>query len=137
MSVSAAIHVCVLEGNHARLTELGLPLSLAVELQSHNLRLDSSLWTARSSNGGYSVLFFWPSLQRKRSRRRRRRKPPNNHPATSTTKLLSTNLPLESHLFNTSGPVPGNSEAKFVRLIPSNAHLGKKTRAPSNPVLHW
>ena len=132
--MSAAIHVCVLEGNHARLTELGLPLSLAVELQSHNLRLDSSLWTARSSNGGYSVSFFWPSLQRKRSRRRRRRKPPNNHPATSTTKLLSTNLPLESHLSNTSGPAPGNSEAKFVPLIPSNAHFGKKTRAPSNPV---
>ena len=133
MSASAAIRVCVLEGNYARMPELGLPLSLAVELQSRNLRLDSSLWTARSSNGGYSVSFFWPSLQRKRRRRRRRqRKPPNNHPAASTTNLLSTYLPLESHLSNTSGLASGNS--KFVPLIPSNAHLGKKTRAPSNPV---
>ena len=133
MSASAAIRVCVLEGNYARMPELGLPLSLAVELQSRNLRLDSSLWTARSSNGGYSVSFFWPSLQRKRRRHRRQRKPPNNHPATTTTNLLSTYLPPESgHLSNTSGPASGNS--KFVPLIPSNAHHSKKTRAPSNPV---
>ena len=45
------------------------------------------------------------------------------------TNLLSTYLPLET---NTSGLGSGNS--KFVPLIPSNAHLGKKTRAPSNPV---
>ena len=47
-----AIRVCVLEGIYANMTELGLPLSLAVELQYRGLRLDSSLWTARLSNGG-------------------------------------------------------------------------------------
>ena len=89
------------------MTELGLPLTLAVELQSRNLRLDSSLWTTRSLNGGYTVLFFWPSpLQRKRRKRRRlQRKPPNNHPAASTTNFLSTDLPFESHLSNTSRPL--------------------------------
>jgi len=137
MSASAAIRVNVLEGNYARMTELGLPLSLAVELQSRNLCLASSLWTAHSSSGGYSVSFFWPSLPGKRRCRRRRRKPPNNHPATSTTNLLSTNLPLESHLSNTSGPAPGNSEAKFVPLIPSNAHLERKLGHPQTQLLHW
>ena len=49
---AGAIRVCVLEGIYAKMTELGLPLSLAVELQYRGLRLDSSLWTARLSNGG-------------------------------------------------------------------------------------
>ena len=119
MSASAAIRVCVLEGIYARMIELGLPLSLAVELQSRNLRLDSSLWTARSSNGGYTVSFFWPSQPQHKRRRRRRRRPPNDHPAASTTNFLSTDPPLESHLSNTSRPASGN-----VLLIPSNAHLG-------------
>ena len=73
--------VCVLEGPYAQLSQLGFPLSLAVELQSNNLRLDSSKWSTRRSNGGFSVTFFWPTLPcgrkasrrpvRKRSRRQR------------------------------------------------------------------
>ena len=57
---AGAIRVCVLEGIYGKMTELGLPLSLAVELQYRGLRLDSSLWTARLSNGGYSVPSFGP-----------------------------------------------------------------------------
>ena len=53
--VAGAIRVCVLEGIYTKMTELGLPLSLAVELQYRGLRLDSSLWTVRLSNGGYSA----------------------------------------------------------------------------------
>ena len=52
MNTGGAIRVCMLEGPYAKMTELGFPLSLAVELQSCGLRLDSSLWTARLSNGG-------------------------------------------------------------------------------------
>jgi len=52
-----------LEGIYAKMTELGLPLSLTVELQC-GFRLNSSLWpwTARPSNGGYSISLCW-SLQ--------------------------------------------------------------------------
>ena len=53
---AGAISVCVLEGIYAKMTELGLPLLLAVELQYRGLCLDSSLWTAHLSNGGYSGL---------------------------------------------------------------------------------
>ena len=133
MSASAAICVCVLEGNYARMTELGVPLSLAVKLQSHNLRLDSLLWIVRSSSGSYSVSFFWPSLQRKQRCSRWQRKPQNSYPATSTTHLSGTILPRESHFSNMSGPAPGN-HSRSVPLTPSNAHLGKKgseTRAAS------
>ena len=37
---TGAIRVCVLEGIYAKMTELGLSLSLTVELQYHGLRLD-------------------------------------------------------------------------------------------------
>ena len=57
---AGGIRVCVLEGICAKMTELDLPLSLAVKLQYRGLHLDSSLWTAHLSNGGYSVSFFGP-----------------------------------------------------------------------------
>ena len=135
MNASAAFRVCVLEGNYAKMTELGLPLSLAVELQTSNLRLDTSLWTARHTNGGYSVSFFWPSPRCKRRRRRRQRKPSNSRPAISN----ANNIPCESHFSNMSGP-PLRSSRSEPRsepgLFPSNAHPHKKgdettTRATS------
>ena len=47
MNVDGVIRVGVLEGPYAKMTKLGFPLSLVVELQCRGLRLDSSLWTAR------------------------------------------------------------------------------------------
>lgn len=89
------------------MSELGLPLSLAVELQSRNLRLDSSLWTARHTNGGYSVSFFWPSPRYKRRRRRRPRKPQHSRQAISN----ANNPPCESHSVTyISGPPPNSSK---------------------------
>jgi len=76
---AGTIRVCVLEGIYAKMTELGLPLSLAVELQYRGLHLDSSLWTARLSNSGYSVSLFWPSQRRRHRRCRQRRKPKPSH----------------------------------------------------------
>ena len=73
----------MLEGVYAHLPRLGFPLSVAVELQSSNLRFDSAKWSTRQSGGGFSVT-FWPSLpggrkatnqsNPKRNRRRRNRK---------------------------------------------------------------
>jgi hypothetical protein len=68
MNVGGAIRVCVLESPHAKMTELGCPLSLVVELQCCGLHLDTLLWTVRLSNGGYLVSLFWP-LQRRSLRR--------------------------------------------------------------------
>ena len=81
---AGAIRVCVLEGIYAKMTELGLPLSLTVKLQYHSLRLDSSVWTARLSNGGYSASLFWPSQHRHPRRRRQRRKPKPSHQPISS-----------------------------------------------------
>ena len=103
------------------MSELWLPLSLAVELQSHelqshDLRLDSSLWTAHHTNGGYSVSFFWPSPCYKR---RQPRKPQNSCQAISNV----NNPPCGSHSVTyMSGPPPKSSKS----LTPSNAHLNKK-----------
>ena len=81
MAESGPISLCVLEGLYAHPTQLGFPLSVAVELQSSNLLLDSAKWSTRQSEGGFSVTFFWPSLSggrkasshptRKHNRRRR------------------------------------------------------------------
>ena len=46
------IRVCALDGTYAKMTEIGLPLLLVVELQSRNLCLEFLLWTAVAS---YSV----------------------------------------------------------------------------------
>ena len=123
MNASAAFCVCVLEGNYAKMTELGLPLSLAVELQIRNLHLDTSLWTARHTNGGYSVSFFWPSLRCKRRRRRRQRKPSNSCPAISN----ANNIPCESHFSNMSGPSPRTvQDLSLAFQVLSNARPHKK-----------
>ena len=84
MAASGPIRVCVLEGLYAHLSQLGFPLSVAVELQNSNLRLDSAKWSTHQSGGGFSVTFFWPSLlsgrnatsqpARKRNHRRRNHK---------------------------------------------------------------
>ena len=62
MAASGPIRVCVLEGLYAHLSQLGFPLSVAVELQNSNIRLDSAKWSTCQSGGGFSVTFFWPSL---------------------------------------------------------------------------
>ena len=81
--MAGAIPVCVLEGIYAKMTELGLPLSLAVELQYRSLRLESSLWTVRLSNGGYSVSLFWLSQHCRPRRRTVVGSEGNQSPATS------------------------------------------------------
>ena len=52
------IKVAVLEGDFAALSLLGFPLGLAIQLQQSNLNLADALWTAKSSNSGFSVILF-------------------------------------------------------------------------------
>ena len=58
-------------------------MALSLQLQQSDLRLDASLWTAKSSKAGFSVSFFWPVANpddpgvnnlKKKKRRRKRRK---------------------------------------------------------------
>jgi len=58
------IKVAVLEGDFAALSLLGFPLGVAIQLQQSNLNLADALWTAKSSNSGFSVSFFWPASDR-------------------------------------------------------------------------
>jgi len=64
-----AIKVSVLEGNFAALCNLGLPLSVSIQLPD-------ALWTVRSSSSGFSVSLFWPSRRDgvKKQRRKRRKR---------------------------------------------------------------
>ena len=71
------IKVAVLEGDFASLCALGFPLSLSLQLQQSCLRLYEAMWTAKTTSGGFSVSFFWPTsdlksqVQPKRRRKRR------------------------------------------------------------------
>ena len=75
----------MLEGDFATLSVAGFPLSLSMQLQTSGLKLSDAMWTAKSSNGGFSVSFFWPSVsskaatdkekKQKRRRRKRRQRP--------------------------------------------------------------
>ena len=72
-----AIKVAVLEGDFASLCALGFPLPLSLQLQQSCLRLNEAMWTARSTNGGFSVSFFWPASDLKgqvQPKKRRRAK---------------------------------------------------------------
>ena len=55
--------MALLEGDFATLSLLGFPLGLTIQLQQSNLNLAGALWTAKSSNSGFSVSrkFFWPA----------------------------------------------------------------------------
>ena len=72
----------MLEGDFATLSVAGFPLSLSMQFQTSGLKLSDAMWTAKSSNGGFSVSFFWPSVsskaatdkEKKQKRRRRKRK---------------------------------------------------------------
>ena len=80
--MAARIRVSVLEGPFTVLSEVGVPLPVCISMQSKGLQLDKALWTVRQSNGGFSVTFFWPTLESKsaqdlkavvKKRRKRRR----------------------------------------------------------------
>ena len=58
--VDRAIKVALLEGDFAAICDLGLPISLSLQLQSLGLKLSEAMWTAKSSSSGFSVSQFWP-----------------------------------------------------------------------------
>ena len=89
----------VLEGPFTVLSEVGVPLPVCISMQSKGLQLDKALWTARQSNGGFSVTFFWPALEsnsaqdlntvmkKKRRRRHKKRKIRQQHKSAEAQHL--------------------------------------------------
>ena len=75
------IKVIILEGDFASLTAYGFCMAISLQLQQSCLSLSDAMWTAKSTNGGFSVSLFWPTpapelksdAQVKRKRKRRRR----------------------------------------------------------------
>ena len=80
------VKVAVLEGDFDALSKLGLPFSVRFQLQSAGLKLSKALWTAKTSNTGFSISLFWPlqkthmaSASQSQSLRRRKREDPGRN----------------------------------------------------------
>ena len=101
MVETTRIRVAVLESQYVSLGELGVPLSVCVQLQQLGLQLHEAQWTARHSLGGFSISFFWPALdnqqpakkkkksKKSKMKRRNASKSTTNQPATSDLKYDS------------------------------------------------
>ena len=75
------IRVSVLEGSFAGLQGVGIPLPVCIHLQDLGLQFEAAQWTAKQSNTGFSISFFWPvqdrsvfGVNRPGKKRRKRRK---------------------------------------------------------------
>ena len=123
-----AIKVAVLEGDFAALSNVGLPLSVSLQLQKMGLKLSTALWTVKSTSFGFSVSLFWPNesvtVGRRKRRRRRRAKAktlgtlgtnaadqylePTASPAESPKSSKSGTTPIEAHpaLIRDKSPTP-------------------------------
>ena len=55
------IRVAILEGPYASLCNLGMPLTVCLQLQQSGVKLAEALWTAQSSGSGFSVSLYWPT----------------------------------------------------------------------------
>ena len=85
MVETTRIRVAVLESQYASLVDLGVPLSMCLQLQQLGLQPHEAQWSARHSLGGFSISFFWPALIKKQ--------PPKNKKKRSKCKVkISSNL---------------------------------------------
>ena len=74
--------VSMLEGSFTGLQGVGIPLPVCIHLQDLGLQLEGAQWTAKQSNPGFSISFFWPvqdhstvvGKKRRKSRKRVRRR---------------------------------------------------------------
>ena len=112
------IKVVVLEGDFASLPALGFPLALSLQLQQSCLRLTDAMWTAKSTNGGFSVCLFWrtPDLksgvEAKRKRKRKRRTKANKVVTVMNKSSVTVNPELAK---------PSLTEAASTPFTPNNA----------------
>jgi len=117
MASGATIRVCVLEGQYAELSNLGFPVSLAVELQQGGLCLDNAKWSSRLSDAGFSVSFFWPIARTTRRRRHRRRRKPKTHPNSGNFRTTTVVTNQECIC-----PIPRKGTLVSLPPVPTDAH---------------
>ena len=114
-----AIKVAVLEGDFAALSNLGLPLSVSLQLQEMGLKLSTALWTVRSTSSGFSVSLFWPNesvtVGRRKRRRRRRAKAKTLGTNAANQYLEPTASPAESPKSSKSGTTPIDAHPALTR----------------------
>jgi hypothetical protein len=108
--------VAVLEGEFAALRNLGLPLSVSLQLQEMGLKLSTALWTVRSTSSGFSVSLFWPNDTGVTVGRHKRRR--------AKAKSLGTKA-ANQYLEPTVQPYPGISLLHLNSLLLKGSHLLK------------
>ena len=96
MEKTSKIRVAVLESKYASLVDLGVPLSVSLQLQQLGLQLQQAQWTARHSLGGFSISFFWPALDSSKS------KPPRKQKKVKKSKMKSTAISVANQCSNQS-----------------------------------
>ena len=82
--VNRCIRLSVHEQSFASLQDLVTPVPVCLQMQHLGVMLETAQWTAKQTNAGFSVSFFWPTLAghsttgcvsvKKHSKRRRRRR---------------------------------------------------------------
>ena len=105
--------MAVLESKYASLVDLGVPLSVSLQLQQLGLQLQQAQWTARHSLGGFSISFFWPALDSSKS------KPPRKQKKVKKTKMKSTAVPVSNLCSNQCTETtmkPSNSSSQGISV---------------------
>ena len=122
--VDGRIRVSVLEGSFAGLEGVGIPLPVCIHLQDLGLQFEGAQWTAKQSNIGFSISFFWPVQDRsafgvnrpgKKHRRRRKKARCTSGWATGSigrgkeadpglNNVDDRNTPIEAHCSTRSSP---------------------------------
>ena len=128
------IKVAVLEGDFASLCSLGFPISLSLQLQQSCLRLSDAMWTAKSTQGGFSVSFFWPAPDPvkcdSQPKRKRRRRAKTSKVVSAVNKLndkVNSEPPAPSHVQKAICTQNTPNDAPHVPLTsPSSIHYDEK-----------
>ena len=110
MEVTSKIRVAVLETKYASLVDLGVPLSVSLQLQKLGLQLQQAQWTDRHSLGCFSISFFWPALDSSNS------KPPKKQKKVKKPKMKSTAVPLCSNQCTETTMKPSNSSSQGISV---------------------
>ena len=101
------ICVSVLESPYSMLTEFGVPLPVCLCMQNKGLQLDKALWTARQSNGGFSISYLLlesksaqdiTTVAKKRRKRRRQKKKAQAKNAQAKNEVVETQHPRDSKI---------------------------------------
>ena len=104
--------------------DVGMPLSVCIQLQESKLSLGAAQWTMRQSYAGFSYSLFWPAPQQapvSKKRHRRRRKQPVHPSEGSPSCPVVTNIPSGGAKSEDSDP-SSNAEDSILSNDHPDAH---------------